>query len=151
MTSWINSCRTAASDALVGCCSNVGSWFLACIFEAEKRERTVNKSYCHSYIFPSIKIAWIFSVFCFAIASVANIFRWKTERENFVIQLKLFEESGSHDALSVLRNVYFWLYTQDLWCLMHLFGHIRIRSNVSACASRKPLSRGLNDERSLKF
>jgi hypothetical protein len=33
MTSWINSCRTAVCYAFIWSCSNVGSWFLACIKE----------------------------------------------------------------------------------------------------------------------
>lgn len=84
MTSWINSCRTAACDALVWCCSNVGSWFLACI---RKVQKTVNKSYCQSYISRCTKKCM--NIF-YVSASFVDVAK---NRENVLCML----QSGSHN------------------------------------------------------
>lgn len=109
MTGWINSCRTAAGDALVWCRSNVGSWFLACILRTEEEEeRTVNKSYCHRLYLSEFKNCMqIFSVS--ASADAVNVARY------FVISNRPRKvESGSLRTHFIRRkNIFFTAHTHS--------------------------------------
>jgi hypothetical protein len=52
---WVDGCCTATRDALVWCCSYVGSWFFTCIFEDKMKVRKFNDAFNFYEIFKKIQ------------------------------------------------------------------------------------------------